>query len=96
RSNNATETVTFNTDDHSYSFSSFKSMNRPSDVYTVWLDESPHNTQITSFLHSDDGSSISFNGFGIPDCTLEITITSGSESKTITVEDITGRVEIAD
>ncbi|WP_144997633.1 pilus assembly FimT family protein [Polystyrenella longa] len=92
RSNSQSETITFNTDDHSYSFSSFKDIDHSSQAYTVWLNTSPYHSTIQS-LDLDDGS-VTFNAYGIPSTDLEISVTNGDLTKTITMESITGQVQI--
>ncbi|MCA9041590.1 MAG: hypothetical protein KDA65_14650 [Planctomycetaceae bacterium] len=94
RSNNLTETITFNTGDHSYSFSSYKDINHQSEVYTIWLNDTPYETTIQTLTM--DGNSIAFNAYGIPDRGLTITVINGSLTKTITLEEVTGRVVIQD
>lgn len=94
RSNNGSETITFNTDDDSYSFSSYADINHPSSVYTIWLNESPYHTTIDSLDMT--GDSITFNPYGIPDQGAEIEVTHGSLSLTVVIEEITGKVVIQD
>ncbi|MEZ6048368.1 MAG: prepilin-type N-terminal cleavage/methylation domain-containing protein [Planctomycetaceae bacterium] len=93
RANNKSETISFNTVDSSYSFSSFKDINHPSEVYTIWLNQSPYNVTIDS-LSPSSNTSITFNAFGIPDRGVEITIANGAYTKTVSLEAVTGRAEI--
>lgn len=93
RSTTSSESITFNTVDHSYTFSTFKDINRSSDAYTVWLSRSPYEISIQS-VSLEDETTITFNAFGIPNVSGQIVLVSAGQSKTIEIDELTGRSTI--
>jgi prepilin-type N-terminal cleavage/methylation domain-containing protein len=90
----ASRSVTFNVSDHSYTMLGVTDMNRAGrSDYIVSLKVNPYNSKLTSADCGGDAT-LTFNGYGKPDTSATIVVTSGAFTKTITVEGVAGSVSI--
>lgn len=87
------ETVAFDTGNHRYTLSSVTSLSSPTAVYTVKLDEYPYECAVL-VVSFGGGSTVAFNPYGIPDNGGKIVIQSGSEQRTISLDEGSGKAII--
>jgi type II secretion system protein H len=85
----ASRTVTFNVAAASYQLTSIADFKKPAVDYTVNLSQSPYAATLTSVDMGGD-TSITFNGYGVPDSGGSISVASGSKQRTVTVDATTG------
>ncbi len=64
-----------------------------SDRYLVFLDQEPYYSDLTQ-VNFAAGTSLVFNGWGLPEAGGAIVLTTGSQSRTVTVDSETGTVTI--
>ena len=95
RTLSTSRTVTFG-NASSYQIAGEKDFANSSATYTVKLNEAPYQATITSaqFGSTTGVSSVTFNGFGMPNNAGTITLQAGGVTKTITVSAYDGGVSI--
>ena len=96
RALSTSRTVTFTVTGSSYQIAGETDLIRSGTTYTVQLLDLPYRATITSaqFGAAAGTSSISFNGFGMPNNGGSITVVSGNFTKTVTVAPLTGAISI--
>src|SRR4051794_9808393 len=96
RSLSTTRTVAFTLSSSSYQIAGETDLVKSSATYSVTLSDLPYRATITSaqFGTTAGTSSITFNGFGMPNNGGSITLTSGNVNKIITVAPFSGAISI--
>jgi|SRR5581483_6447602 len=95
RSLSTTRTITFTASSNSYQIAGEADLISSSATYTVQLADLPYRATIRSVQFGTNGvSSISFNGYGMPNSAGSLTLSSGNVTKTITVAAQTGAISI--
>jgi type II secretion system protein H len=96
RSLSATRTVAFTASSSSYQLIGETDLSKSTATYTVQLGDLPYRAQITSvqFGATLGTSSVTFNGFGMPNNGGSITLTSGNATRTIILAPLTGGISI--
>jgi prepilin-type N-terminal cleavage/methylation domain-containing protein len=87
------QTVEFDLVTHSYRLIGAVDPDHPGDEYRVTLPDEPYRaTLITANLGGD--ATIVFDGFGVPDSGGSVTLQTGFEQRTVTVDAETGRSSV--
>ncbi len=89
----ASRTVAFSVATNTYQVPELSSLDGNSGSYSVALSERPYEAGLISANFAGDAQ-IVFNGWGIPDSGGTVTLTVGSEQRTVAVDTETGRASI--
>jgi Tfp pilus assembly protein FimT len=93
RSSTSEETITFDTPRHKYAFSSAKDLDHPSQIRTVDLSRTPYRVQLVA-ADFNGSAQVTFNAYGVPTHGGQVTVQSGSHTRTVVLDDGTGRATI--
>ena len=95
RATSASQTVTFNTGEHTYGIEGARDLDHPGDVYEVSLLDDPYGVVITAIdFGADTPRKIVFDGYGVPDSGGTIVVEAGGNQETVTVDPDTGRATV--
>ncbi len=92
RTAGASAAVSFDTVNHTYDLTGVDALDG-SGNYSVDLQAAPYESQFSSVTF-DAGSTLTFNGWGVPDANGVIVVVVGSEARTITLSQPSGKVTI--
>jgi type II secretory pathway pseudopilin PulG len=95
RFSSTSQTVNFDVDGEFYVVPGMQDPDHPSKAYTVPLSDDPYAASIVSADFAGT-TSVTFDGYGVPDNSGTIVIQSNTRRKTITVHGVTGRATISD
>ena len=95
RANNSSTSVTvsFNLASSSYQILGMPDLNQPAQTYTVSLAASPYSATLSA-VSFGNGSSLTFNGFGMPQQGGSLRLGVADRQHTLTVDPSSGRVTI--
>jgi prepilin-type N-terminal cleavage/methylation domain-containing protein len=93
RRTGSAKTIVFTVSTHSYTLPGVADLSHPGQTYSVKLSRTPYNARLHSVNCGGD-STLSFDGFGIPDSTATIVVGIGNSQRTVTVETSGGKVTI--
>ena len=93
RSLGTSQTVVFNTSTDSYQISGLEGLNDSSSTYTVVLSDKPYRADLISADFGGD-STVSFNGYGVPDSGGSVVLELGNTTKTIVLDAQLGKAEV--
>lgn len=91
RTTGSAESISFDVTGHRYSFSSLADPNRGANVYTVDLADAPYYCSLSTVAFADRPS-ITFDGYGFPNAAGKITVASGDEVRTLSLDGATGQI----
>jgi len=86
-------TVVFSVIGNSYQIPQLSSLNDNSGRYSVALSERPYQVVLISASFGGDAK-ITYNGWGLPDSDGTVTLSVGTEQRTVVVDSETGRADI--
>lgn len=93
RTTSSSRSVTFDATTHSYRLDGTADPDRPTQTYTVRLQDAPyHATLLPPTLGGDQR--LVFNGFGVPDSAGAIVIQCGAVTRTVELDATTGSTTI--
>lgn len=92
RGQSTSKGVEFDTGRNAYALKGVAPLDGRSGMYTVYLSDAPHHAKLSTlaFDRTTPDSTVLFDGFGVPDRGLTVTIRSGSAVRTVTVDPDTG------
>ena len=97
---NTSRTVSFKLSDHSYALSGLTSMDRASQPYKVFVNQSPYQAELV-LLATESSPAVPlatldliFDRFGMPTQGITLTVRAGGISKRVNVASVTGRVSL--
>jgi type II secretion system protein H len=93
RSSSASQTIAFDLSAHRYEMIGMADPDRPSAAYAVSLGDGPYHCKLDTATFGADATLV-FNGFGMPDSGGSLTISTGSEKRTITMDSTTGSAAV--
>ena len=93
KATSASRTVAFSVAANSYQIPQLSSLNDNAGGYSVTLSERPYGVGLESAMFGDDGQII-FNGWGLPDSGGTVTLSIGTERRTVVVDGETGRAGV--
>lgn len=91
----AAETISFDPVHHRYSFSTLADPYGGSALYTVTLAESPYFCSLDQII-ADGGPSVTFDGYGFPDQSVQLVVSSGKGVRLLTLDAVTGRISVTE
>lgn len=86
-------TVVFSTVDHTCTIPGLKSLDRPTETYSVSLAHAPYQAAIASAVFGGD-SQVIFDLHGLPDGGGVVTVQSGSQQQTVTLSADSGKATV--
>jgi prepilin-type N-terminal cleavage/methylation domain-containing protein len=92
RTSSASKTLIFNVGTSSYQVAGVRDFRSASNTYSVVLTDDPYKSKLQSATFGA-GSSVTFDGFGVPSTTGTVVVTSMNETRTIAL-DATGRAVV--
>ncbi len=93
RITSSTVTIVFDRANNKYSIAGLADLNQTRSNYTVELSEAPYEADLVKAMF-DEGSQISFDGYGVPGGEGTVILTVGSQQRTISIAADTGEVTI--
>ncbi|MBN1489571.1 MAG: prepilin-type N-terminal cleavage/methylation domain-containing protein [Phycisphaerae bacterium] len=90
RQSSASRTITFDSVAHSYSIAGVAGLDNQQATYSVVLTREPYNARIAS-VDLGGNNTITFDGYGAPDCGGSIVVSVGRFQVTVTVDAATGK-----
>ncbi len=90
RSTGSSETITFDAAGNRYSFSTVADTS--SAVYSVDVTEYPYNSELSRVLVAN--SAITFDGYGFPDASGKIAVSSGGIRRVVKIDGSTGNATV--
>lgn len=90
RARSLSQSMTFYVGSGRFQFVSLSDPDRPTTTYTVDLGLDPYRSQIRSASFGASGTTLTFNGFGVPTRGGSVVLEAGGLSKTIAVDADTG------
>lgn len=92
RSTGSSETVTFDAVGNRYSFSTIADPVSASAVYSVDVTQYPYNAELSRVLVVN--SAITFDGYGFPDASGKIAVSSGNATRYVKIDSSTGNATV--
>ena len=87
------QSIVFNVAGNSYSSTGMTNLDHPGSSFSVLLSDAPYQATLSQASFGS-GSTLTFNGYGIPSAGGTVVIQSGATSHTITVDANTGKAAI--
>jgi prepilin-type N-terminal cleavage/methylation domain-containing protein len=93
RTLSASQTITFNTSTGQYSIAGMTNPDRPASAYTVKLGDPPYQALLVS-VTIGAGTSLTFNGYGVPSSGGTIVLQAGAAQRTVVIDPTTGAATV--
>jgi prepilin-type N-terminal cleavage/methylation domain-containing protein len=93
RTSSTAQTITFSSSTASYTIANLRDLDTSSTTYRVSLAAEPYRASIAT-LSLGSGGSITFDGYGNPNCGGTITVQSGTYTRSVVVDATTGKVAV--
>ena len=92
RMTSASQTIEFKSD--RYQMDNVRDLESASANSTVILAAEPYSAAIASVNLTASATAITFDGYGMPNCAGSITVQSGTSSRIVVIDAVTGRVTL--
>ncbi|MBC8108135.1 MAG: type II secretion system protein [Anaerolineae bacterium] len=92
RTVSSSRTIVFKSE--GYVIANLRDLDTASTTYTVDLSAEPYNASIASVNLKGGLRQITFDGFGVPDTAGNLTVRAGSSTRTVTIDENTGKATV--